>query len=97
MMPTCSLLKLKMLSLKITEEPPASSLIILVTSDIESILPTILSRLEKLYFGIVPEKEVGLWLREEHKLTVPKAAAAAKQVFGKPALRMRLSERWFVQ
>ncbi|HVO28897.1 MAG TPA: hypothetical protein VMT81_02875 [Candidatus Paceibacterota bacterium] len=40
--------------LKITEEPPASSLLILITSDITGILPTIQSRLPKIYFGTVP-------------------------------------------
>jgi DNA polymerase III gamma/tau subunit len=44
--------------LKVTEEPPASSLLILITSDIESVMPTILSRLPKIYFGAVPEKDI---------------------------------------
>ena len=88
--------------LKITEEPPASSLIVLITSDTESILPTILSRLEKLYFGIVPEKEIAAWLasadgrwqmadgKKLPNLTKIKATELAKQVFGKPGLAMRL-------
>ena len=48
--------------LKITEEPPESSLLILITSDAEAILPTILSRLPKIYFGTVREKEIERWL-----------------------------------
>ncbi len=39
--------------LKVTEEPPASSLLILITSDAESLMPTILSRFQKIYFGLV--------------------------------------------
>jgi replication-associated recombination protein RarA len=67
--------------LKITEEPPISSLLILITSDIESILPTITSRLPKIYFGIVSEKEIAQWVGDRD---------AAKKSFGKPGLAWRL-------
>jgi DNA polymerase III delta prime subunit len=46
--------------LKVTEEPPASSLLIVVAYDIESLMPTILSRLQKIYFGAVPEAKKAL-------------------------------------
>jgi len=45
--------------LKLTEEPPVSSLLILITADMESILPTIASRMQKVYFGPVKEAELG--------------------------------------
>jgi DNA polymerase III subunit delta' len=77
--------------LKITEEPPASSLLILVTSDIESILPTIASRLPKIYFGGVPQKEIADWLADEHSITKAKASSLAKQAFGKPGIAWRLA------
>ena len=67
--------------LKITEEPPASSLLILVTSDAESLLPTIVSRLPKIYFGAVPQKAIEGWV----------APAFAKRALGKPGLAWRLS------
>jgi DNA polymerase III delta prime subunit len=88
--------------LKITEEPPASSLIILVTSDTESILPTILSRLPSIHFGSVSESEIISWLTEPRdmghgtsdkvlaKLTKVKATEIAKKSFGKPGLAVRL-------
>ena len=86
--------------LKITEEPPASSLIILVTSDPESILPTILSRLPSIHFGIVAEKEImeflgnGEWGmgngKKAMKLTKAKVVEIAKKSAGKPGLAMRL-------
>lgn len=78
--------------LKITEEPPASSLIILVSPDPESLLPTILSRIEKIYFGLVPEKEIVGWLSNERKLGAIDAKKFAKQSFGKPGLAIRLAE-----
>jgi DNA polymerase III subunit delta' len=77
--------------LKITEEPPASSLLILVASDSESLIPTILSRFQKIHFGAVPEKEIIAWLEEEHKVPVAKALALAKKSMGKPGLAWRLT------
>jgi DNA polymerase-3 subunit delta' len=76
--------------LKITEEPPVSSLLILVTSDIESIMPTILSRLPKMYFGTVATATIATWLVERHGLTKAKAEALAQKSFGKPGLAVRL-------
>lgn len=67
--------------LKTTEEPPASSLLIIIASDVESILPTILSRMQKVYFGVVPEKEIAEWLGDK---------ALAKKALGKPGLAWRL-------
>jgi len=74
--------------LKVTEEPPVSSLLILVTSDTESILPTITSRLPKIYFGPVPEKEIAKWLEDGGEKK--KAAELAKKAMGKPGLAWRL-------
>ncbi|HEX4104252.1 MAG TPA: hypothetical protein VHZ04_02115, partial [Candidatus Paceibacterota bacterium] len=70
--------------LKLTEEPPASSLLIIVVSDIESILPTILSRMQKIYFGVVPEAEVAALLPAKQK-------ELATQALGKPGLAWRLA------
>jgi hypothetical protein len=82
--------------LKITEEPPVSSLLILVTSDVESLLPTIVSRLPKIYFGAVPQKAIGEWLMNDiagNGGTVTKASATifAKRALGKPGLAWKLS------
>jgi DNA polymerase III subunit delta' len=76
--------------LKITEEPPASSLLILITSDIESILPTIVSRLPKIYFGAVAQKSIEQWLIEEEHLTKAKASPLAKRSLGKPGIAWRM-------
>jgi DNA polymerase-3 subunit delta' len=78
--------------LKITEEPPASSLIILISSDPEGLLTTILSRVEKIFFGLVPEKEIIEWLTKERKLGAADAKKFAKLSFGKPGLAIRLAE-----
>jgi DNA polymerase III subunit delta' len=75
--------------LKITEEPPASSLLILITSDIESILPTIVSRLPKIYFGGVSQTAIAEWLVAEQELPKPKAMTLAKRSLGKPGIAWR--------
>lgn len=76
--------------LKVTEEPPASSLLILITSDIESIMPTIVSRLPKIYFGPVAQREIEQWLMAEQSMTKTKAASLAKSALGKPGLAYKL-------
>jgi len=86
--------------LKITEEPPASSLMILVTQDLESIIPTILSRFQSIYFGTVPEGEIVGWLlaggdrrqetRDRDNFSKDKISGVAKKSFGKPGLALRL-------
>ncbi len=76
--------------LKIAEEPPASSLLVVITSDIESIMPTVLSRLQKIYFGAVREASIAAWLEKEQGLAKTLAAALAKKSFGKPGLAWRM-------
>lgn len=44
--------------LKITEEPPEHSLIILITSQPDNLLPALLSRLQKIYFGRLSDSEM---------------------------------------
>jgi DNA polymerase III delta prime subunit len=76
--------------LKITEEPPVSSLLILITSDIESILPTILSRLPKIYFGPVAQGEIAGWLTKDNDVAKARAELLAKRAVGKPGIAWRL-------
>ena len=78
--------------LKITEEPPLSSLLVLATNDLDALLPTISSRLQKIYFGIVPEKEIVAWLTGERGIVKKIAEETAKQSHGKPGLALRLVE-----
>jgi hypothetical protein len=76
--------------LKATEEPPPSSLIIFITSDPDAIVPTILSRVQKVYFGLVSQDEIAAWLIKDRGVSKPKAAEAAKQSCSKPGLASRL-------
>jgi DNA polymerase III delta prime subunit len=69
--------------LKIVEEPPASSLLIIVASDIDDLIGTIRSRLQKIYFGAVSEAAIAKWVGAEN-------VSFAKKALGKPGLASRL-------
>ncbi|MDP3999191.1 MAG: hypothetical protein Q8P76_01185 [bacterium] len=45
--------------LKIAEEPPAGALLILIVDRLDNLLPPLLSRMQKIYFGAVKEAELG--------------------------------------
>lgn len=53
--------------LKSAEEPPASSLIILTIQNPESLIPTLMSRFQKIYFGEPSEKKVTKFFENENK------------------------------
>ncbi len=44
--------------LKITEEPPESAVIILIVNQLENLLPPLLSRMQKIYFGRLSDEEM---------------------------------------
>ena len=45
--------------LKVLEEPPANSLLFLVTANFQALLPTLASRVQRVNFSIVSDREVG--------------------------------------
>ncbi|MEK7508018.1 MAG: hypothetical protein AAB602_02970 [Patescibacteria group bacterium] len=77
--------------LKITEEPPASSLLLLVTSDIDSLNPTVFSRLQKIYFSPVSESEILEWAAKIFGDGKKIKSAVVKSI-GKPGLLRRILE-----
>ncbi|MEK7195532.1 MAG: hypothetical protein AAB655_02455 [Patescibacteria group bacterium] len=72
--------------LKITEEPPSSTLFILVTNDLESLNPTILSRLYHVFLPALSVAEVKKWLVEALKIKTAEAERIASESLGKPGL-----------
>lgn len=46
--------------LKIVEEPPASALLVLVANQLDNLLPPLVSRLQKIYFGRLKDEEAPL-------------------------------------
>jgi DNA polymerase-3 subunit delta' len=63
--------------LKTLEEPPPASILILVTSRPDALLPTVRSRCHRLRFGRLSEAEVTAVLRERHGFSEREARAAA--------------------
>ncbi len=49
--------------LKITEEPPAHAILILIAHQPDNIIPPLLSRLQKIYFGRLTNKEIENFLQ----------------------------------
>lgn len=52
--------------LKTLEEPPDKSIIILISSNVNSLLPTLISRCQKLTFSFLQKKEVGHVLKKQN-------------------------------
>jgi DNA polymerase-3 subunit delta' len=77
--------------LKTIEEPPAFLVLLLVSSDLEAILPTIRSRCEHFELGAVPISEIDLFLTETG-VEPNTAAAAAAFSSGAPGWAIRAAE-----
>ncbi|MFN3301407.1 MAG: DNA polymerase III subunit delta' [Patescibacteria group bacterium] len=70
--------------LKILEEPPKKSLIILLANNLRGIPKTILSRCQLLKFSLVPKKEILEYLKKEYHLSDKKAEEISAISFGRP-------------
>lgn len=77
--------------LKTLEEPSSQSLIILISSNWQSILPTIISRCQLIKFSLVPEKEIVAGLK---KLSVREniISEAVNLAAGKAGRAIRLAQ-----
>jgi len=74
--------------LKTFEEPATTTVIILLSSVPEQLLPTILSRCRKIAFQPVPQEEIEAFLKAQDK--EPSFAALSR---GSPARALRLADR----
>jgi len=76
--------------LKITEEPPASALLIFVVQNPELLMDTLNSRLQKVYFSALSINEVKDWLVKEYGVRATEAERLAEESFGQPGLALRM-------
>lgn len=76
--------------LKITEEPPEHSLIILIVSNLNNVLPPILSRLQKIYFSRIGKNEIRDFLIKSLGIKKDKAEELAVLAYGRPGRAIEL-------
>lgn len=79
--------------LKITEEPPRSSLIILVLPYPEVILPTLQSRFQKIYFPRLNNETIARLVSDRFNVSGDKAMQVASISFGRPGRAIDLMSR----
>lgn len=72
--------------LKILEEPPEKSIIILLASNLRLIPPTIISRCQLIKFNPVPLKEIRKFLATTYKLSSTQFEILTQLSFGRPGL-----------
>jgi DNA polymerase III subunit delta' len=76
--------------LKTLEEPPDGTGFILIANHARALLPTIVSRCQRVRFGPVPETELAEWLRQRG---VGKADLVARRAEGCPGRALTLSDK----
>lgn len=69
--------------LKISEEPPESSLIIVISPTLDSLISTLASRLQRIYFSRIDTKEIASLL-EGRGINALEAQKLAKSALGRP-------------
>jgi DNA polymerase-3 subunit delta' len=72
--------------LKFIEEPPPATLLILVAPSLQTLLPTVVSRLGAVYFLPLEETAVAAWLMAERNASSMDATTAAAQAGGRPGV-----------
>lgn len=77
--------------LKTAEEPPEHSVLVLMATDAERLLPTLRSRLQRLALPRLPDEDVALWLRDNAGLDAEAAAKVAARSGGSLELASELA------
>tara|TARA_R110000772_G_scaffold218169_2_gene328781 strand:- start:294 stop:1448 length:1155 start_codon:yes stop_codon:yes gene_type:complete len=68
--------------LKIVEEPPKNTLLLLLTEAEESIISTIRSRCQKIDFALLSEEDISSRLIKDHDVSEPNAKKISRQAAG---------------
>ncbi len=83
--------------LKLIEEPPAETMIIITTSRPEKLLPTIISRCREVHFGHLPEPEIVSYLNDNTDSDARSAEVYARLCQGSLGRAIYLSSGEFSQ
>lgn len=83
--------------LKVLEEPPSDSVIILITPSLRSLLPTIVSRCQKVKFSSLRRQEVGEFLQRVYKLDKLSSHYLAYYLDGRIGEAISLSKQDFLK
>jgi DNA polymerase-3 subunit delta' len=78
--------------LKLLEEPPPATSFILTAERSESLLPTVRSRLQPVYFAPIDNSVISEWLQEQTDITAAVAKRAAELSAGASELAWRLTQ-----
>jgi len=79
--------------LKTLEEPPAGAMVVLVTTALDRLLPTIVSRCQTLRFGSIPQAEIRDFLTARDGIERKRASLAAALSNGSLGRALQFEER----
>ena len=81
--------------LKILEEPPSGSILMLTATRKSDLLPTIVSRCQNVGFNPIPKEKISAWLKDEHGLEQQSAEIIAAMANGSfSRARMMVNDNW---
>jgi DNA polymerase III subunit delta' len=83
--------------LKTLEEPPPGNILVLTVTEPLDLLPTILSRCQRLSFRPVPEGLIEAWLVENQGIEKDKAPLLARMAAGSPGKALDMGNRDFLE
>jgi len=83
--------------LKTLEEPPPGNILILNAVDPRDLLPTIVSRCQRVSFSPLPFKDIADWLVKERDVDKETAEVLAKVSYGSPGRALKMSEGNFLE
>jgi len=83
--------------LKTLEEPPPGNLLILNVAEPLNVLPTILSRCQKVLFNPVPGPLISKWLVEKNSVAQQRADLLAKLSDGSPGKALAMEQGLFLE
>ena len=77
--------------LKINEEPPPHTMIILVVRHLENLIAPLLSRMQKIYFGRLRDTEMRMFVEHNEREAVQKYPQLVELSWGRPGRAFRIA------